>query len=188
MIKAVQVSELPQKVELGCGRRKTPGFYGVDLVVDGTDADAAMDLNEMPWDLPDDYFTHVKAFHVIEHLDDPKQAVEEIHRICQDGATVEIAVPHFSGPGAYNDLTHTRSGVGSDFIKYFTEDSHYNFYSDARFDVEDITFGFEKRKILCWNYVVEPIVNQLPPQVYEKTFLHNLFPCREVMVTAEVVK
>ena len=56
------------------------------------------DLNTLPWPLEDDRFSKVVASHVMEHLTDLVGVMNEIHRVCQNGAHVLILTPHFSSP------------------------------------------------------------------------------------------
>ena len=51
------------------------------------------DLEIRPWPLPNDHFQEVRAFDVIEHLNDVVASMEEIHRVCRNGAEVKITAP-----------------------------------------------------------------------------------------------
>jgi hypothetical protein len=46
--------------------------------------------------------------HVLEHLPDTIQVMKELYRICRDGATVHIRVPHPRHDDYLSDPTHVR--------------------------------------------------------------------------------
>ena len=76
-------------LHLGCGRKKEPGSSGVDLV-NFPDVDLVHDLEKFPYPLPDNHFNKVIVIDVLEHVDKIVQAMEEIHRVCREGAEVVI--------------------------------------------------------------------------------------------------
>lgn len=78
------------RLNLGCGRKLTPGYFNVDLQ---PPADILHDLNEYPWPFKDSTVSEIRAWHIVEHLDDPMKFMKEIWRICKPGAIVEIQVP-----------------------------------------------------------------------------------------------
>jgi len=51
-------------------------------------------------------FDYIRASHVLEHTEKPKEFLRELHRIGRNGATVEIIVPHFNATAAI--LEHPR--------------------------------------------------------------------------------
>ena len=118
-------------LNLGSGRRKIGGAVNVDIS-DQVDADVVHDLSVMPWPLPSDTFREVHAQDVVEHLSDTVRVMEEIYRVCRNGARVHITVPHFSSANAYTDPTHRRLFSYFSF-DYFDADHAFGFYSAARF-------------------------------------------------------
>lgn len=94
-----------EAINIGCGDVKIPGAIGVDRNPESK-ADVIHDLDIHPWPFPDNAFSKVICSHVLEHVQDPKKALEEIHRICKPGAVVEIYTPHYSSLDSWNDVTH----------------------------------------------------------------------------------
>lgn len=106
-------------IDLGCGPNKVPGAYGVDHhPYNGVNQ--VFNLDETPWPLPDDAYKHIYARHVIEHVADIRRFMNEIHRIGQYGAIVEIVTPHFSYLNSWEDPTH-RWHLSCGWYKTFTE-------------------------------------------------------------------
>lgn len=118
-------------LHLGSGTKYTDNAVNVDLVA-RTNPDIVHDLDVVPWPLPENHFVEVRAFDVIEHLDDIVAAMEQIHRVCVDGASVLITVPHFSSVNAHTDITH-RHNFSSRSFDYFTEANEFAFYTSKRF-------------------------------------------------------
>src|SRR4051812_23872522 len=85
---------VPLRLNLGCGRRPRPGFYGVGRVaLPGVDVVA--DLNEPLAELPDGCVAEVYTRHTLEHVERLLELLAEVHRVTAAGGRVEVVVPHF---------------------------------------------------------------------------------------------
>jgi len=81
------------KVELGCGRTKTPGYIGLDrFALPGVDI--VTDLN-VGIPLDDDSVDVILACNSLEHLDNLLHTMEEIYRVCRHGAILHILSPYY---------------------------------------------------------------------------------------------
>lgn len=175
---------MKKKIDLGCGREKPEGFYGVDIAK--TDqVDKQIDLDESDWDLPSDHFTHIRAYDVFEHLDRPLNFMEEVYRIAEDGATVEIRGPHFSSMN-WHDPTHKRL-LGSRTFENFTGDGRFQFYSDVNFELKEYEITFEWTPIPVYRSVAKYIANNFT-QIYETFMLKSLLPATNIKFVLEVQK
>jgi SAM-dependent methyltransferase len=149
-------------LHLGSGKKYDPIAVNVDLVA-ATNPDIVHNLDVRPWPLPNDYFSEVWAYDVIEHLDDVVVAMEEIHRVCRDGAVVKITLPHFSCCNAFTDITH-RHYFSVRSFDYFTGDNEFGFYTDRR-------FRKTRAEILFFQSLVNKVVRRLArrfPAEYER--------------------
>src|SRR5438309_8984848 len=120
---------MPQRLNLGCGQKHLSQAVNLDIIPD-THPDVIHDLNCIPWPFPDNRFGEVLAYDVIEHLQDFIAVMEEIHRVCRDGAAVRITVPHFYCANAFIDRTHRRY-VGYFRMDYVTVDHELPLYTRA---------------------------------------------------------
>src|SRR4051812_22548311 len=127
-------------LNLGSGNKAFPDAINLD-VTSRTNPDVLHDLNQIPWPFADNSFTEVRAYDVIEHLESVLATMEEIHRICRPGASVQITVPHFSSGNAYTDPTH-KQFFSAFSMDYFTEVHPTAFYSPARFRVKQEQIQF----------------------------------------------
>lgn len=171
----------PTALNLGSGRKRRLGALNVDIVAD-TLPDLIHDLNCRPWPLPDGHFLEVYANDVIEHLDDIVATMEEIHRVCTDGAIVRITVPHFSCGNAFTDPTH-RHYFSAFSFNYFTGESQFSFYTSKRFRTR-------QRQIVFFpglaNKLVWRVANRWPER-YERRWVW-MFPAWFLSFELEVVK
>jgi len=93
-----------KKIDICCGDTCPEGFIGIDLV-EGPGVDIVADLTKgIP--LQDNTVSSLRAYDAIEHLPDRIKTMNEIWRVCTNGATVEIFVPSTDGRGAFQDPTH----------------------------------------------------------------------------------
>jgi len=94
------------KLNLGCGHVKMEGFINLDRADVG---------QEILWDLeegiplPDDSVVEVYAKQTLEHIRDIILVMNEIWRVCKNGAMVYITVPHSETLQAWQDPTHVRA-------------------------------------------------------------------------------
>lgn len=152
-------------------------------VAEEVSPDKIIDLNEVPWDLPSNQFDEVYTSHVLEHLKiSGITSLEEIHRICRDGAIVVVYVPYKGVEGVHQQF------FDGSLPRYFTEEAEFSYYTDKRYNIIENKLRFSKRKLLFWNYVVEPVIQKLPIWVYHSTFLQYLFPAEEIYWKLEVKK
>ena len=103
------------KLNLGCGRFKKPGFLNVDCYSE-LEPDLVQDLNDVPYPFAAGQFVLIEADHVLEHLHDPFKVMSELHRLLQSGGRLVLRVPHFSRGFTHAD--HKR-GFDITFPLYF---------------------------------------------------------------------
>ncbi len=177
---AKKYSELKNKrLHLGCGTDIKEGFINLDSVkIPGVDI--VHDLSKFPWPFKDNSFNYVLSISSLEHLDNLVNVIEEIHRICKNGAIIEIIVPHFESLGAFRDPTH-KTFFSYYSFDYFAENFNYNFYSKARFKIikREIRYG-------KYFFFFEWIAN-LFPNLHE-IFLRKFLPVNNLFFRLKVIK
>ncbi len=138
-------------LQLGCGPRKRPGAIGVDINPRSA-ADVICDLNSIPYPFVSDSFDLILCEHVLEHLDNVIQTMNELHRICKPHGRIFVEVPHYSSTYAFRDPTH-KHFFSIHTFDYFLEGTPVCqfHYSDVRFRLLRVEFppplgaGFLKR-------------------------------------------
>ena len=135
MVAVAQVIE--DRLNLGCGAFKKPGFINVDLDP-RRKPEVVHDLDKFPYPFPASQFSYVEAEHVLEHLRDPFGVMAELHRIMKDGGLLIIKVPHFS-----RGFTHADHKRGFDLA--------FPLYFDPRTEAFFIGTHFELKRVrLTW--------------------------------------
>ena len=117
-------------LDVGCGRNKRPGAIGIDANRD-TAADVIADINGGHLPFRDSTFAKVWAVHVIEHVADVIQTMEEMHRLVRPGGIIVVETPHYTDFSSFCDPTH-RWHLNSFSFRYFTEDGGFSYYSRRR--------------------------------------------------------
>ncbi|MCC6694515.1 MAG: methyltransferase domain-containing protein [Candidatus Hydrogenedentes bacterium] len=133
---------MPRRLNIGCGTDIRPGYFNVDRsALPGVDRQ--FDLATLPWPLPDAQFDEVLCDNILEHLWDCLGTMEEIWRVCRDGAKVHVRVPNWSSRWAWQDPTHVRPFTPEVF-GFWDPDHGYckqrPYYTPARFRVEAIVY------------------------------------------------
>ena len=119
----------PRKLNMGCGTAAKKGYVNLDKEkLKGVDV--VHDHDKYPWPFPNDYFEEVYGQDVIEHVKDLFKAMDEIRRICKNGAIVRLIVPYWHSSAAFYPNHNYFFNVDS--MKAFTEpdrsyDNHYGF-------------------------------------------------------------
>jgi SAM-dependent methyltransferase len=168
----LQMKQLFPDTPLGCGCKHRENAVNLDVT----------DLNHVPWPFPDNRFSEVLAFDVIEHLGDIVAAMEQIHRVCQNAAVVKITVPHFSCANAFTDPTHQRF-FGWFSFHYFTGENEFSFYTRRRFRRRRTQLIFVPTLV---NKIVWRLANRYP-QRYERRWAW-MFPAWFLYFELEVIK
>jgi predicted SAM-dependent methyltransferase len=124
------------KIDFGCGRRKRPGFFGIDCqALEGVDL--VCDCN-LPIPLPDNCADEANAVDFLEHVNNDKRIhiMTEIWRLLQNGGIFTSITPNAAkGQGAWQDPTHYAFWTKNSFL-YYTDDAHRHLYGIVpKFDV-----------------------------------------------------
>lgn len=98
-------------LNLGSGGKKLPGYVNVDSQPMES-PDVVCDLSRDKWPFEDNSVDGARASHLLEHLGpEPERLfhfMQELYRVCKDGAPFEIWVPNPRHDIFLNDPTHVR--------------------------------------------------------------------------------
>lgn len=133
------------KLDLACGQNKAKGFKGVDIAP-GEGVDFVWDLEKFPWTPFEDYsVSEVNISHYLEHTKDLLKFMDEVWRICEDGAKVTIVSPYYTSIRAWQDPTHTRAISEATFLYFQKEWREMN-----KLNHYPITCDFEVTKMMVF--------------------------------------
>lgn len=123
-----------KKLHLGSGNNYLAGFVNVDNNTH-LKTDVACDLNLYPYPFEDSEFDEVLADHIIEHLDDPLDFIQEIYRISKNNAKVTIKCPHFS----CNWIHPRHKSAISTKLFDFLDNNNSEYYKNSSFAVDKVS-------------------------------------------------
>ena len=112
------------KINLGCGKDYLDDWVNVDFYDDST-CDIKHDLEVFPWPWEDNSVSEIRIIHTIEHLGaDWKvyiKILQEMYRVCEDEAHIQVDVPSPWHWNYISDPTHVRP-VTPDGLNLFSKE------------------------------------------------------------------
>jgi len=147
------------KLNLGCERDIRKGFINVDIRK-FKGVDVIHDLNKFPYPFGSSSITYIHSRNCFEQLDDMDKVTDELYRICDDEAIIDLEVFHFSSVMAFNSTHKTFFNINS--MRHFK----------SKFDVlrNDIIISDNKTFLIR---IIERLINR-HKEFYEKSFFKML--------------
>jgi ubiquinone/menaquinone biosynthesis C-methylase UbiE len=109
------------KIDIACGPDKQPGFKGVDSVA-RPGVDIVVDLTQFPWaPFKDNSVDEVYCGQYCERAPDLVRFMDELWRICRNGATVRIVSAYYSSLKASQNPLNVR-GISEATFQYFDKE------------------------------------------------------------------
>lgn len=118
-------------LNLGCGMKQHPDAVNVDIDEE-KNPDVVFDLNRPAWPWNKSGFDVVIVHHILEHVSDAVNFVENCWKALKPEGRLNVRVPHYQHLSAFTDPTHKR---------YFTEDTFQMFtHSRKSNSLTDLTW------------------------------------------------
>jgi SAM-dependent methyltransferase len=159
-----------KKLNLGCGSDYKEGWLNVD-VLRGVRADKHFSLDKYPWPLKNNSFNQVLMKSVLEHLENPINALKEVIRISRDKARLTVIVPHARNYAYLSDLQHKTNFTETSFNKNLLEE----------YDLNELILV--DKKFVYW---ANPWKRYIPFKGFLKIFLNGIYD--EILFEFEVKK
>jgi SAM-dependent methyltransferase len=130
------------KLDIGCGNKKTEGCIGIDRMKTPV-TDIVWDLEKrLPNRIKNDSIDIVYCNHILEHIWNLKGLMESIHRVCKDGAIVNITVPYYTSDIAFHDPTHIRFFTSKTFDYFDKSKQIFDYGFKCNFKVRKMSFQY----------------------------------------------
>jgi len=144
------------KLNLGCGTNHKKGYVNVDKY---GKPDLLFNLESCPWPWMNNSVGEVLLNHVLEHLgrtiENYFEIIQELYRVCADGAKIDIVVPHPRHDDFISDPTHVRAitplglslfskTLNRKWAKEHRANSQLALEFDVDFEIEKVNLGLEK--------------------------------------------
>lgn len=169
--------QMIDKLNVGCGGDYRYGYVnldigGNDIYGDEINIDIIHNLEEFPYPFEDNKFEEVQINSVLEHLNNPKRFLEEVHRISKDKAKISITTPHFSSINCWSDITHKRGFT----LNTFEQKGFKEMFKTVCADFEVSKYNLFAKLLI-----------KISPRFYENHFAY-MFPVEGLKFELEVIK
>lgn len=167
------------KLNLGCRTDILPGWTNLDFDTSLKNVDVFHDLNVIPYPFPDNSVEEIRMWHVMEHLDHPRECLKELYRICKDGAEIHIRLPHFSQGGCWGDETH-RHGCSTKFLGTSIE------YTGVNMEITQMSLHYRQEREgmgavgKLQNAMLNSVFDLMPIGFFERYFLYWIGGVEEI--------
>lgn len=162
-----------KKLNFGCGEDIRGGFDNVDIQKDKR-IQKSFDFDKFPYPIKDNIYDYVWSRSVLEHLDRPEKALNELWRICKNKAIIEIIVPYYNNKSAVSGMEH----------RHFFSDTTFHLF------VNEIGWVNKEKKFKIKEMVLVPtIIGKFMPRILrEKLSLFFGGIISYIHVQLEVIK
>lgn len=139
----IMQTEFGLRIDLGCGDTKKEGTIGLDVAAQ-PGVDYVLNLETEPLPFADRSVAYVHTSHFLEHTRDPGNIIQEVCRVCDEGARLEFWTPYVWSGEAFI-LGHTFYWVEDIYLHLCVK--YFGFWAKA----------FKARWVLNeFQYVIEP--------------------------------
>ncbi len=147
--KTTKTNRLPKTLHLGCGPNKQPNSLGLDSNKN-VKPDIIHNLDKFPYPFGNNQFNTIIAENIVEHIENIPRFMEEIHRICTNGAKILITTGHFSGIDTFTDPTHKHFFTSRTFDYFIPQTDLFELqYSKAQFKKTKYILDHKTPKVSC---------------------------------------
>jgi SAM-dependent methyltransferase len=133
-----------KKLNIGCGQDCLNDWINLDRNP-GVKPDVVAELDGCGLPFVSDYFDHILASHILEHIYDIVQLKSEIKRVLKKNGTFTFMVPYYLSPDAWGCDSHVRAFSMHMFIEE-------NWTGWERKDGKLLTFKSRDNEQLQWIY------------------------------------
>jgi hypothetical protein len=117
---------LKEYLNLGCGQN----YLESDDEIHWTNvdknpnlkADAWFDLEDEKWNLKENFYDAAVLHHIVEHISNINQFMENLYRVLIPSGLVEIIAPYYTSKWAWGDPDHKR-GITEDTFLYWDSEA-----------------------------------------------------------------
>ena len=128
-----------KKLNLGCGNYLFDGYENHDIRKHRPEIKYSFDLNNIPYPFKDNEWDEIMMFDVLEHLKEPLDVMNELHRILKPNGLLSLRVAYWENIACWDDITH-RKVYGENAFDCLDPSTpkgkEYGYYSDRKWKIE----------------------------------------------------
>ena len=131
---------MKDKIELGAGNRISDisEWINHDLTKHREEIEIVFDLDKFPYPLKNNSMQIIRAYDVLEHLEDVIKFMNECWRILKKDGILDLRVCGWKNQNGWVDITHKRL-MDIKSMDYFCPGTdlgtQYNFYTDKKWQI-----------------------------------------------------
>lgn len=128
-------------IDLGCGTRKQKGYVGIDSKkLEGVDIVCGIGKG-LPFE--DNTIDRIYANFLFEHIENFIPFMQELYRICRNGAIIKASFPYWASVTQWKDPTH-KQVITIETFRYFSDDKWYGseYGINTNFKVKSIKYNY----------------------------------------------
>ncbi len=130
------------RIELGCGRHKKEGFdVYIDRVDFGFNEVCDFEKNKLPFE--DNSINFIWCNHVLEHMRDAQNILNECWRVLKPGGIFEVKVPYGLWPGASKPVHH--QCITECWFDWLTRVDLWEWYQYRPWNIEKMNISYGDR-------------------------------------------
>lgn len=147
------------KINIGGGYKRYPGFLNLDMDPH-TNPDHIVNLEKDVLPFDDNTISEVKAHHILEHLGEGFfHLIQELYRVCKDGAIIDIVVPHHRHDIFLADPTHRRP-ILIEGLRLFSKKYNYD-HIEKHGSSSGLGIAFDVDfEIIATDYTLDPFYEE----------------------------
>ena len=175
-----------KKLNLGSGYKRFDGFLNIDSD-NHCEPDYIVNLENERLPFEDNSVDEIKAHHILEHIGEGFfHLMKETYRVCENGAFVDIRVPHHWHECFINDPTHRRP-ITVEGMRLFSKK-----YNQREIDTEgsSSTLGFifdVDFEIVSFDYIPDPFYREIVQSNTQEQNIRLFRECVNVVQETHII-
>jgi SAM-dependent methyltransferase len=157
-------------VDVGGGRNPLPGHVNVDPRPDLAEVDYEGTASDLPFE--DESVDRIHGNSIVPHIKDLNVAMEEFHRVLKPGGELVLKATHGHSTGIVQDPDHYSWSWTSRTPSWYDEGSEFDYYSEATFELIDVTVEGWCRPTRPWlrpvSYLFGQVIDAVAPDIADE--------------------
>lgn len=147
-------------LNLGSGFKRIDGYLNVDFNK-GCNPDYVVDLGKEVWPFPDNSVDKIIVHHVLEHFGEEFfHVMQEMYRVCKDGALIDILVPFPRHDTFLIDPTHRRPILPQTLAMFSKKHNQNDIDNGGRETPIGMMYNVDF-ELIDYKYILEPDYQKL---------------------------
>jgi ubiquinone/menaquinone biosynthesis C-methylase UbiE len=164
------------KLHIGCGTKRLAGFINIDESKN-VKPDIVASITKLPF--KDGSVDEIYSAHTLEHIQDFRKAMREMHRVLKKGGKLVLVLPYPTSMATF--VPHHYWYFSWDALAPFVKGSGWAYY-------ENFHFTSQKQQLIFgnWFYRLFAGFANAHPALYQTTAFCHLIPAVEIKI--EMIK